>query len=102
MNRSELILKLAEQNPNLTTKDLELTVKYILDSLSSALAKGDRVELRGFGSFCLNHRSKHNRRNPNIGKPVNVPEKNVPHFKPGKKLRERVKKKAAVMSHEPP
>jgi integration host factor subunit beta len=92
MNRSELILKLAELNPQLTTKDLELTVKCILDSLSGKLAKGGRVELRGFGSFCLHYKPARKARNPKTGKIINIPAKYVLHFKPGKELREKVNK----------
>ena len=92
MNRSELILTLAELNPQLTSNDLELTVKCILDSLSSKLAKGDRVELRGFGSFCLHHKPARKGRNPKTGRVTNIPAKYVLHFKPGKELREKVNK----------
>ena len=90
MLRSDLILKLAEQHPQLTGKDLEAVVKCIFDSLSSTLAKGERIEIRGFGSFGLNHRPPRKGRNPKTGKPVNVPAKHVPHFKAGKEMRERV------------
>lgn len=90
MNRSDLIARLAESHPQLNTKDAELGAKVIIDALSDTLSKGGRVELRGFGSFSLNHRSPRQGRNPRTGSKVQVPAKYVPHFKAGKKLRERV------------
>lgn len=90
MTRSELIEQLALRNPQLTLKDLELTVHTILGELSRALTKGGRAEIRGFGSFSLNHRPPRLGRNPKTGEPVNIPAKYVPHFKAGKELRERV------------
>jgi integration host factor subunit beta len=90
MTRSELIARLAAHFPQLTAKDAELSVKAILDALSEALAKGNRIEIRGFGSFTLNYRPPRNGRNPKTGETVPVPAKRVPHFTPGKELRERV------------
>lgn len=90
MTRSDLIEKLALAHPQLTPKDIELTVRTILDEISRVLTKGGRAEIRGFGSFNLNHRPPRNGRNPKTGASVLVPAKYVPHFKPGKELRERV------------
>ena len=81
---------LASNHPQLTAKDIELTVRTILDGMSRALARGGRVEIRGFGSFGINHRSARKGRNPKTGAAVMVPAKYVPHFKVGKGLRERV------------
>lgn len=74
----------------LNAKDVEQSVKIIVDTMTRALAKGQRIEIRGFGSFDLNHRPARLGRNPKTGEKVAVPEKYVPHFKPGKELRERV------------
>jgi len=90
MTRSDLIAKLAELHPQLLAKDAELAVKVILDSLSATLARGGRIEIRGFGSFGLNYRPSRLGRNPKTGDKVKVPAKYVPHFKAGKELRERV------------
>ncbi len=90
MTKSDLIARLSERFTNLTAKDAELAVKMILDAMGEALIKGDRIEVRGFGSFSLNHRPPRAGRNPKSGEPVNVPEKWVPHFKAGKELRDRV------------
>lgn len=90
MNRSDLILKLAEQHPQYMAKDIELAVKCIFDSMTSTLAKGGRIEMRDFGTFCLNYKPPRKGRNPKTGAMVLVPAKYVPHFKPGKELRERV------------
>jgi integration host factor subunit beta len=90
MTRSDLIAKLAERHPQLLAKDAELAVKVILDALSSTLASGGRIEIRGFGSFALNYRPPRLGRNPKSGEKVQVPAKYVPHFKAGKELRERV------------
>lgn len=90
MTKSELIARLAERFPQLVAKDAELAVKVILDAMTDALARGDRIEIRGFGSFSLNHRPPRVGRNPRSGERVDVPEKWVPHFKAGKELRERV------------
>ena len=90
MTKSDLIARLAERFPQLVAKDADYAVKMILDAMSEALARGDRIEIRGFGSFALNYRPPRVGRNPKSGDKVSVPEKWVPHFKAGKELRERV------------
>ncbi len=90
MTKSELIERLAARQTHLMHKDVELAVKHILDRVSLALARQDRVEIRGFGSFALHHRPSRVGRNPKTGEPVMIPAKHVPHFKPGKEMRERV------------
>lgn len=90
MTKSELIAQLAERFPQLVAKDADYAVKTILDAMVDALARGDRIEIRGFGSFSLNYRPSRLGRNPKSGEKVEVPEKHVPHFKAGKELRERV------------
>lgn len=90
MTKSELISSLADSFPQLLVKDAELTVKTILDTLTAALAEGQRIEIRGFGSFGVNIRPPRIGRNPRSGEKVMVQEKRVPHFKAGKELRERV------------
>ena len=90
MNRSDLVRHLADMHPHLPAKDVELAVNVILDGLSGALARGEHIEIRGFGSFDMNYRSPRNGRNPKTGAAVQVPAKHVPHFKAGKELRERV------------
>jgi integration host factor subunit beta len=90
MTKSELISKLAMRYSQLVTKDAELAVKTILDAMGDSLSKGERIEIRGFGSFSLNYRPPRVGRNPKTGGKVSVPEKYVPHFKAGKELRERV------------
>lgn len=90
MTRAELIQNLAAIHRDLTTQDVELAVRTIMDEMSRTLAKGERVEIRGFGSFTCNHRPSRKARNPKTGAPVTVPAKYVPHFKAGKELRERV------------
>ena len=92
MTKSELITLLSDKFSQLVHKDAELSVKTIIDSLGDALSKGGRVEIRGFGSFSLNHRPARLGRNPKTGEKVNVPEKYVPHFKPGKELKIKVDK----------
>lgn len=90
MTKSELIARLAERFPQLVAKDADFAVKVILDAMTGALARGDRIEIRGFGSFALNYRPPRVGRNPKSGDTVHVPAKYVPHFKAGKELRERV------------
>lgn len=90
MTKSELIDKLALRQTHLTHKDVELAVKLLLDSVSASLAERDRIEIRGFGSFAVHERPARIGRNPKTGESVSIPEKYVPHFKPGKELRERV------------
>ena len=96
ITRSELIELLASKFPQLLPKDVELVVKTLLDALTNALVEGKRIELRGVGSFVLHHRPARVGRNPKSGAQVMIPEKKIPHFKPGKELRERVDYKAAV------
>lgn len=90
MTRSDLVEHLAEQFAQLGQRDAELAVRAILDALSDALIQGQRIEIRGFGSFSVNHRPPRIGRNPRSGESVSIPEKRVPHFKPGKALREQV------------
>ncbi|PQJ54246.1 integration host factor subunit beta [Psychrosphaera saromensis] len=90
MTKSELIEALAEKYPNLPIKDVELGVKSIIDNMAETLAAGERIEIRGFGSFSLHYRAPRVGRNPKTGESVNLEAKYVPHFKPGKELRERV------------
>ena len=90
MTKSELIVRLAERFPQLVAKDADFAVKMILDAMSDALVRADRIEIRGFGSFALNYRPPRTGRNPKSGEKVSVPAKWVPHFKAGKELRERV------------
>ena len=90
MTKSELIAQLAGKQPQLDYRDVELAVKKLIDQLSTALSAGQRIEVRGFGSFSLHYRPPRVGRNPKTGDSVQVPDKHVPHFKPGKELRERV------------
>lgn len=90
MMKSELIELMARKQNHLAYKDVELAVKSLLDQMSEALATGDRIEIRGFGSFSLHFRPPRAGRNPKTGDSVSLPGKYVPHFKPGKELRERV------------
>ncbi|HUW37186.1 MAG TPA: integration host factor subunit beta [Rhodocyclaceae bacterium] len=90
MTKSDLIAKLAARFQQLVAKDADFAVKVILDEMTAALSRGDRIEIRGFGSFALNYRPSRVGRNPKSGEKVSVPEKHVPHFKAGKELRERV------------
>lgn len=90
MTRSDLVEALAEKFPQLTQRDADMAVKAILDAMSESLIKGHRIEIRGFGSFSVNRRPPRLGRNPRSGESVAIPEKRVPHFKPGKGLREAV------------
>lgn len=90
MTKSELIERIAQRQTHLAYRDVELAVKAILETMSQRLASGDRIEIRGFGSFSLHYRPGRVGRNPKTGTPVALPAKHVPHFKPGKELRERV------------
>ncbi len=92
MIKSELIQKLAEENPHLFQRDLEAIVNAVLDEVSGALADGNRVELRGFGAFSVKNRPARVGRNPRTGEKVDVGEKYVPQFKAGKEIRERLNK----------
>lgn len=88
MTKSELIARLAERNPHLYQRDVERIVSTIFDEISAALARGDRVELRGFGAFSVKKRDARVGRNPRTGDPVEVDQKAVPYFKTGKQLRD--------------
>ncbi len=90
MTKSELIERLSEKLDQLPAKDIELAVKTVIEQMSQSLANGDRIEIRGFGSFSLHFRPPRVGRNPKTGESVALAEKYVPHFKPGKELRERV------------
>ncbi|GAB6034595.1 integration host factor subunit beta [Galenea microaerophila] len=90
MTKSELIELIARKQLQFTQKDVELAVNQIIDSMIESLAAGERIEIRGFGSFSLHHRKARMGRNPKTGEKVALPAKRVPHFKPGKALRERV------------
>lgn len=102
MTKSELIEVLASKNSNLLYKDVESSVKEILEHMTRTLESGKRVEIRGFGSFSLHHRAPRSGRNPKTGHPVPLAAKSVPHFKPGKELRERVNNYHHVIQHEIP
>lgn len=90
MTKSDLIDIIARKQSHLAYKDVELSIKTLLEQMSQALAGGERIEIRGFGSFSLHFRPPRTGRNPKTGDSVSLPGKNVPHFKPGKELRERV------------
>jgi len=91
MTKSELIEAISNsRNTQLTPKDVDSAVKTMLEHMSQTLEKGDRIEIRGFGSFSLHYRPPRKGRNPKTGDAVDLPAKQVPHFKPGKELRERV------------
>ena len=90
MTKSELIARLAERNPRLVARDADEAVSTMLEAMTDALASGQRIEIRGFGSFSINRRPPRVGRNPRSGEQVTIPEKLVPHFKPGKALREAV------------
>jgi integration host factor subunit beta len=90
MIKSELVQRIADRNPHLYLRDVEKIVNAILDEITGALARGDRVELRGFGAFSVKHRDARVGRNPRTGAHVSVDEKAVPFFKTGKEMRERL------------
>jgi integration host factor subunit beta len=90
MTKSELIEAIAQKQTHLSPKDIDLSVKTIIEQMTQALEKGERVEIRGFGSFSRHYRSHRKGRNPKTGDLVELPDKYVPHFKPGKELRDRV------------
>jgi integration host factor subunit beta len=94
MIRSELIQKIADDNPHLYQRDVERIVNTIFDEITGAMAQGDRVELRGFGAFSVKKRDARVGRNPRTGASVNVDEKHVPFFKTGKLLRDRLNGKS--------
>ncbi len=93
MIKSELITRMADKNPHLTRHDLERIVNVIFEEISDTLSSGDRVEIRGFGSFSVKRRNARVGRNPRTGEVVSVPEKNALYFKTGKDLRERLNQK---------
>lgn len=90
MIKSELIQRLAEENPHLYQRDVERIVATVFEEITMALVRGERVELRGFGAFSVKEREARIGRNPRTGESVPVPEKRVPFFKTGKELRERM------------
>jgi integration host factor subunit beta len=90
VTKSELIQVISEQQPHLAQKDVELAIKCILEKMSGTLSSGGRIEIRSFGSFSLHFRKPRMGRNPKTGDPVALPGKYVPHFKPGKEMRERI------------
>ena len=98
MTKSELIEALARRQIQLAYKDVELAVKTILENMANALSNGERIEIRGFGSFSLHYRPPRVGRNPKSGDPVSLPAKYVPHFKPGKQLRDRIDLPATSLS----
>jgi integration host factor subunit beta len=93
MIKSELVTKIAEQNPHLYQRDVENIVNAILDTIADALARGDRVELRGFGAFAVKRRDARTGRNPRTGETVPVEEKVIPVFKTGKEMRQRLNRR---------
>lgn len=90
MTKSELIAKLAQENPTLYQRDIERIVTTVFEEITTALADGNRVELRGFGAFSVKERGARIGRNPRTGKSVEVSEKQIPYFKTGKQLREKL------------
>ncbi|AHK15501.1 MAG: integration host factor subunit beta [Alcanivorax sp.] len=90
MTKSELIERIVGRQPQLSSKDVELAVKTLLDHMSLTLSSGERIEIRGFGSFSLHYRAPRTGRNPKTGETVDLTGKFVPHFKPGKELRDQV------------
>jgi integration host factor subunit beta len=90
MTKSELILRLAELNPHLFQRDVERIVSTVFEEVAKALARGDRVELRGFGAFSVKRRAQRTGRNPRTGESVDVAAKAIPYFKTGKQLRDRL------------
>ena len=101
MTKSELIDKIAAVQGQLSARDIELAVKMILDYMAEALAEGERIEIRGFGSFIVKNRDARTGLNPKTGASVEVPAKRVPFFKAGKELRERVDAETEAPSIEP-
>ena len=102
MTRSDLVEARAERFGQLTHRDAEFAVKALLEAMRDALARGHRIELRGFGSFTISHRPPRMGRNPRSGEQVAIPEKRVPHFKPGKALREEVDQGTPKLLEQPP
>lgn len=102
MTKSELILALSGRQAHLAQPDVELAVKSVIDQMADALATGERIEVRGFGSFSLHFRPPRMGRNPKTGDVVSLEGKYVPHFKPGKELRERVNASAQPAAGKAP
>jgi integration host factor subunit beta len=100
MTKSELIEKIAKKQPHLPYKDVELSVKTLIEQMAQKLSTGNRIEIRGFGSFSLHFRPPRIGRNPKTGEAVALSGKYVPHFKPGKELRERVNNVNSAASNE--
>lgn len=98
MTKSELIGAISLKQTQLSQKDIDLAVKTILEQMTQALERGERIEIRGFGSFSLHYRPPRKGRNPKTGESVDLPDKYVPHFKAGKDLRNRVNINAGYMS----
>ena len=98
MTKSDLIEKISFSQGQLSYRDVELSVKTIIEKMADRLSSGERIEIRGFGSFCLHYRAPRMGRNPKTGEKVSLRGKHVPHFKPGKELRERVNFDAATPS----
>lgn len=92
MIKSELVQKLADENPNLFHRDIERIVSIVFGEIAESLSRGERVELRGFGAFSVKHRPARIGRNPRSGEPVHIDEKYSPYFKAGKELRDRLNK----------
>ncbi|MDA3807774.1 MAG: integration host factor subunit beta [Thiomicrorhabdus sp.] len=90
MTKSEIIELIARKQTQFSQKDVEIAVNQVVDSMIDTLSEGERIEIRGFGSFSLHHRKARVGRNPKTGETVELSDKRVPHFKPGKSLRERV------------
>jgi integration host factor subunit beta len=101
MIKSELIQRIAAQNPHLYRRDIEKIVNIVLDKIVDAMARGDRVELRDFGTFSVRFRDDHTGRNPKTGEPVAVARKAWPHFKAGREMGRRLNRKPAATAEEP-
>ena len=90
LTKSDLIDKLSQKQRNLSPEDVETAIKELIKMMSNSLATGERIEIRGFGSFSLHYRPQRSGRNPKSGESVNIPEKYIPRFRPGKEMRDRV------------
>jgi len=90
MKKSELVIFVVDRLPSLTRKDAEIIVDTVFDSMVECLAQGERIEIRGFGSFAVKHRATREGRNPKTGETLHIPAKRMPHFKIGKELYERI------------
>ncbi len=100
MTRSDLVEELAKRLSQLNRRSVEPAVKTILDAMNDTLVRGNRIEIRGFGSFSINHRLPRIGRNPRSGESVAIPKKRVPHFKPGKALRESVDQRTVQIEQQ--